>query len=172
AMEGRFEEAREFGGRAGAILEDLGLVVPALVAAEVYGLVELLAGDPVAAERALRRGYETLQAMGEKSTLPNLAAMLAQALDAQGRLEEALAFTEAAEEVTAPDDLVGQVQWRSARAKVIGRLGRTEEAESLAREASALARQTPSFLLLQGDVLMDLAVVLLLAGERAEAAMH
>jgi tetratricopeptide (TPR) repeat protein len=96
--------------------------------------------------------------------------MLAQALDAQGRLDEALGFTEAAEEVTAPNDLVGQVKWRGARAKILARLGRHEQAEALAREAAGLARQTPSFLMLRGDVLMDLADVLLLGGGPAEAA--
>jgi hypothetical protein len=44
-----------------AILEDLGLRVAAAMAAEAYGLVEILAGDPTAAERELRAGFEALE---------------------------------------------------------------------------------------------------------------
>ena len=43
-------------------------------------LVEMLAGQPDVAEDRLRRAYETLDEMGEKTLLATTAAMLAQAI--------------------------------------------------------------------------------------------
>src|SRR5439155_19017650 len=87
-----------------------------------------------AAERELRGGYEILEQMGE-TRVSILAALLAEALHAQDRQDEALRFTEIGERTTPRDDLFGHVQWRVARAKVLARLGALEEAEALARAA-------------------------------------
>jgi tetratricopeptide (TPR) repeat protein len=170
AMEGDFEEARRLIERERRILGELGLAAAAAIATEVYGLVELLAGDPVAAERELRAGYETLEKMGETSVRPTIAAMLAEALAAQGRDDEALRFSQISEEVAKPDDLAPQVQWRAARAKLLARRGELVEAERLAREAVALAEQTPDFLHLPAEALTSLAEVLRVAGAPDEAA--
>jgi len=168
AMEGSFDEARQATAGCRTILQDLGLRVTAASASETYAIVELLAGDPAAAERELRWGYESLGEMGETTVAPVLAALLAQALYAQGRDEEALRFSELSEEAAAPDDLSAHVQWRAARAKVLGRTGKLEEGEALAREAVALAEQT-DFLVVHGDALVDLAEVLRLAGRATES---
>ena len=169
AMEGNFDEARRLARQDRAILEDLGLKVAAAMAAEEYGLVEILAGDAGAAERQLRTGYEALEELGETSILANLAAMLAQVLYSQNRQDEALRFSEISERVTARDDLVPQVQWRAARAKLLARTGDVEAAERVAREAVALAEETPDFLLLRGDALLDLGEVLAATADRAAA---
>jgi len=42
-------------------------------------VLELLAGDPVAAEAVLRDGYRSLRTIGETNTLSTVAALLAQA---------------------------------------------------------------------------------------------
>jgi tetratricopeptide (TPR) repeat protein len=168
AIEGSFEEARRAMAGSRTILEDLGLRVTAASAAETYAIVELLEGDPAAAERELRWGYESLEEMGDTVVTPVLAALLAQALYAQGRDEEGLRFSELSEEVAAPEDLSAHVQWRSARAKLLARGGRLEEGEALAREAVALAELT-DFLVVHGDALVDLAEVLRLAGRGDEA---
>jgi tetratricopeptide (TPR) repeat protein len=126
--------------------------------------------DRAAAERALRRGYDGLEEMGAAAEVaPVLAALLAQALYAQGRDEEALEFTDLSEAAAASDDLFAQVQWRAARAKVLARLGQTDPAESLAAKAVALAEQS-DFLVLHGDALVDLAEVLRLAGRPSDGA--
>ena len=169
AMEGNFDDARRLARQDRAILEDLGLKVAAGMAAEEYGLVEILAGDPGAAERELRAGYEALEEIGETSILANVAAMLAQVLYSQKRDDEALRFSEISEHATARDDLVPQVQWRAVRAKLLARLGESDEGERLAREAVVLAEETPDFLLLRGDALLDLAEVLVAAGRPAAA---
>jgi tetratricopeptide (TPR) repeat protein len=61
------------------------------------------------------------------------------------------------------------VQWRAVRAKLLARAGESEEGERLAREAVSLAEETPDFLLLRGDALLDLAEVLVATGRPTEA---
>jgi DNA-binding SARP family transcriptional activator len=165
AMAGEFREARAYLRRFAAVADELGLRVTAASAAETYAYVELLAGEPRAAERELRRGYELLETMGETSTSANLAALLAQALHAQGRDAEAIEVTEL---TPAADDVSAQVHLRAARAKVLARVGRIEEAERLGRDAIARARGT-DFLVMCGDALCDLADVLEHSGRSEDA---
>ena len=129
----------------------------------------MLAGDPVAAEREIRRGYELLEQIGERGWLSTQAAYLAQALCAQGRYDEAERFTEISEEAGASDDVLTQVGWRQVRAKVLARRGDFERAEPLVREAVERSDETDS-LNARGDARMDLAEVLRLAGRPQEAA--
>ena len=171
AMQGEFDEARRLAREDRAILEDLGLKVAAAMAAEAYGLVEILAGDAAAAAEELRAGYAALEEIGETSILANVAAMLAQVLYSQGRDDDAFRFSEISEQATARDDLSPQVQWRAVRAKLLARAGAAEDGERLAREGVALAEGTPDFLLLRADALFDLAeVVALGSGEAAAVA--
>src|SRR6266542_3210130 len=159
AMQGDFEEGRRLVLQQRAILEDLGLVLPAAATAETSGFVEMLAGDPAAAEQQVREGYESLSRLGETSNLPNIAAMLAHILVAQGRSADALALTELTEQASAHDDAASQVLWRTARARALAAMGRVADAEVLAREAVILAERT-DFILLLADALVDLAEVL------------
>ena len=57
----------------------------------MLAIVEMLAGDPAAAEREIRPECEMLEGMGETYFLSTMAAMLARAVQEQGRDEEALA---------------------------------------------------------------------------------
>jgi tetratricopeptide (TPR) repeat protein len=168
AMAGEFAEARELVASYKEIVAELGLRVTAAAAAETYGIVEMLAGDPEAAERELSWGYDVLEEIGETQNFPDLAAKLADALYAQGRDERALELSEVSEGATAPDDLSAGVQWRAVRAKLLAKQGDAERAEALGREAVALAAET-DFLVLRGDAFMDLAEVLRLAGRDADA---
>jgi ATP/maltotriose-dependent transcriptional regulator MalT len=168
AMEGRFDEARGLLADSRAILEDIGLLVTAAAAAETAGLIELLAGEVQAAERELRTGYERLERMGGTSSLPMLAAMIAQTLYLQGRDDEALRFSDLSASSAAKDDPGAQVLWRSARAKVIARLGQLDEAEELSAEAVRLA-ETTDFLVVRADALLDRSEVLRAAGREDEA---
>jgi tetratricopeptide (TPR) repeat protein len=168
AMAGDFDEARRFVAEHKALVQELGLRVTAASAAETYGIVEMLAGDPAAAERELSWGFGVLEDMGETQNFPDLAAKLADALYAQGRNERALELSKVSEESTAPDDLSAGVQWRAVRAKLLARQGESEGVERLAREAVELASET-DFLVLHGDALMDLAEVLRTAGRNEES---
>jgi predicted ATPase/class 3 adenylate cyclase/DNA-binding winged helix-turn-helix (wHTH) protein len=173
AMEGRFERARELLATSKAALDELGL---SLSSAALLGhdtaWVELLAGDPVAAERTLRTGYATLEKMGDRSLLSTTAAYLAQALLAQRREQEAERFAERSDVLAAADDLLTQIVWRGVRARTLAGRGRLEEAERLAREAVALAERT-DFINHKGDALVDFAIVLRHGGrlEHARAAL-
>jgi len=123
---------------------------------QLAGEVELLAGDTAAAERVLRVGYETLEAMGESGYLSSVVALPAQALYAEGREEEAETLTQTSEALASHDDLAAHMRWRGVGAKVLARRGEFKVAEKLGREAVALAEQT-DFLNRHADMLMDLA---------------
>jgi tetratricopeptide (TPR) repeat protein len=159
AMQGDFERGREFLVEQRALLEDLGLTMTAASSAETFGFVELLADRPDAAERELLIGAEQLERAGEATNLSNIFAMLGQAVLAQGRVEEALHYTELSEQLSAEEDFSSQVMWRAARAKVLSQLERKDEAEKLAHSAVQLAGHT-DFLILRADALVDLAHVL------------
>jgi ATP/maltotriose-dependent transcriptional regulator MalT len=168
AEEGRFGEARDLIARGRAILEEL-MPGRSGAAPSIYlGQVELFAGDPAAAEAALRPGYEALKRMGEKGFLSTLAAFLAEALCAQGRLAEAEELTAASDAAAGPDDVESQVRWRCVQAKVLGARGERDEAETIVREAVALADET-DFLQTRADARVALAEVVGLVGRQDEA---
>jgi DNA-binding SARP family transcriptional activator len=170
AMRGGFDVARERIARGRTILEELGQGLRAAVApASQLGRVELLAGDPAAAEIALRAGYEGLDRMGETAFLSTLTVYLAEAVYEQGRLDEAERLTEHSEQAAAVDDVASQIGWRWVRAKVVASRGDVDEGERLARDAVARARRT-DYVELQGRALTALAEVLDRAGRRDEAA--
>jgi len=165
AMAGDFDEARRLVQTADEILSELGDLQSAV--AQQEALVEMLAGDPGAAEARLRRGYERLERMGEKALLASTAAMLAQALYAQGRHDEAGQVCDVSEEAAAEDDISAQIGWRGVRAKLLA-AERWDEAHALAAEAVRLAERT-DFLTIHAQALVDLAEVLR-RGARADEA--
>ena len=82
AMLGHLDEARDAYGRARAIYEELGLRMPLAGLTTIGAELELLAGDPVAAEAEARRGMELLEGSGLEA---ELVPLVAEALLAQGR---------------------------------------------------------------------------------------
>ncbi|HSC50752.1 MAG TPA: BTAD domain-containing putative transcriptional regulator [Gaiellaceae bacterium] len=157
AMADDFETARSLLATSAAIFEELGQTLTSAVSHN-DAIVEMLAGNPEAAEKTLQSGYRVLEEMGEKAYLSTTAAYLAQAVFEQGRHDEALRFTDVSEDLAAGDDLATQVMWRGVRAKVWARQGRTEDGERLARDAVTLAERS-DLLNLRGDALIDLAHV-------------
>jgi tetratricopeptide (TPR) repeat protein len=171
ALRGRFDEARSLGAEAAQIYRELGLKLLVAGMTNNRGPIELLAGDPVAAERTLRDGYDGLDEMGNKAFLSTVAGHLARALYEQGRYDEADHYAATCSDAAAPDDVVSQILWRSVRAKVLARQGEREKAEQLARAAVRLAETTET-IELRGDTLFDLAEVFDLAGRRGQAIHH
>ena len=163
AMQGDFADARDLYTRARLMLEEFGRSVVAASTSQQSCRVELLARDPAAAERELRRDFEVLEEMGERYFLSTTAGELARAVYAQGRYAEAEELTQLAEELSGDDDLTSQALWRSVRAKALARRSLEADAEELARKAVALLEGTDA-LILQADALEDLAEVLELAG--------
>jgi tetratricopeptide (TPR) repeat protein len=173
AYAGRFDDAREAVARAQSVYDRSGAKVAWAMGAGAAGEAELIAGDLAAAERHLREAYETYRAMGERGYLSSIAGRLAEALYAQGRLDEAQQMTEEAQAAAAPDDLDAQARWRAARAKVLARSGQFLAARILLDEAAALISPT-SWAALQAQILMAKAEVNRLAGapEQAEASLR
>ncbi len=169
AMQGRFDEARTLVRQSAQILDDLGLKLRAAFVSDAAGFVETLAGDHAAAERELRAGYDSIGELGERAYLSTVSALLAHAIAAQGRSDEAETFCSLAEDVGADDDITTQVLWRSARARISASRGSFEDGLSFARAAAAMAEETDD-INMQADVLMDLARVLEAAGDAVSCA--
>jgi class 3 adenylate cyclase/tetratricopeptide (TPR) repeat protein len=169
ALQGNFLEARSEYRRARSTLEDLGVKVLAASTSIDSGPIEMLAGDPAAAERELRRDIERLEAMGEKFLLSSVTAYLGQAVMAQGRADEAEEISRTCEQVALADDVEAQSIWRRVRALARAQRGERGDAVALAEAAVGIIRQTDSPLL-QGDALIDLADVLRQADRGADAA--
>jgi len=168
AMSGEFELARELLAEGTQAITELGLTVWAANNAQETFFVEMLAGDPEAAADTLRASYATLEDLGERGFLSTIAGFLAHALCALGEFEEADRFSRAGETAASPDDVLSQVLWRTARAKIQAEGGDAERAEALAREAVRLAEAT-ELMNTQGDALLDLASVLARSSRREDA---
>ena len=162
AMRGNFDDARGLYARQQSMHEDLGRPYSLAAATIMAGRIEMLAGEPAAAEAELRRGYVILEGMGELGVLSTLAAYLADAVYAQGRYDEADQLTHVSEEAATSDDIASHVWWRVTRARVLARRGSHAEAERIGSEALALAEVTDD-LFLRGRALIDLADVRRLA---------
>ncbi len=169
---GAFDSARELIGEAKALAREVALTVwLAGPLAQLAGWVELLADDPVAAERELRWGFETLEEIGELGWLSTLVAILAEAVYRQDRDDEAERLTAISEEAADGEDAYSQALWRSVRAKVLARRGALEEAVELACEAIEHA-DTTDFLHLRWHVYLSAGDVLLQAGKDATAMLE
>jgi DNA-binding SARP family transcriptional activator/tetratricopeptide (TPR) repeat protein len=162
SMQNRLSEARQFFDKGRQVMDELGEII------WIYWLWALLA-DPVSGERELRWATELLKRIGEKSHYSSTAAVLARATYSQGRYDEAEELSRAAEAASRPNDVHGQISWRSIQAKVLAHRGELGAAEELAREALAFAEES-DFLNTHADALMDFAVVLRLAGRPDDAA--
>jgi class 3 adenylate cyclase/tetratricopeptide (TPR) repeat protein len=167
AMSDRFDEARSLLVRGEGIAEELGFKLWLAGFSLVSGDVELLAGDPAAAERKLRRGYRVLESLGERRVLSTVASRLATTIYLQERYEEAQQFTQISEQLAGNGAMASQIEWRSVRAKVAARRGELERAQELGREAVRLAEQTDD-IGSQAAALLDLAEVLRRAGRAEE----
>ena len=166
AMRGRFDDGRGLIAQARAMLDDVALTVwMAGPLTQMAAWIELLAGDAAAAERQLRWSVETLKQIGELSWLSTVAGILAEALYAQGRDEEAEEFIQVCAETAGSDDAYSQGLLRSVRAKILARRGEADEAERLGREAVEISEAT-DFLFLQAFTLASLGEALLLVGRR------
>jgi len=169
AMRGRFDEARTLLRAGDAAAEELGQTIWVAVGGMTAWEVETLAGDLVAAERAARLCCEQLEELGDTGYRSTATARLAEALYALGRLDDAAAETELAQELTAADDVLSQALWRQMRAKLHARAGRHADAERFAREAVSL-HSTSDMVNYHAHALTDLAEVLRHAGSDDAAA--
>jgi thioredoxin-like negative regulator of GroEL len=106
--------------------------------------------------------------MGERSLRSTTAALLARACLAQGANAEAERFTTVSEELAQPDDLLSQILWRGARARLLASDQQFAAAEHVGAEGVALAAGT-DLINVHAEALLDLAWVLQRAGRVADA---
>jgi ATP/maltotriose-dependent transcriptional regulator MalT len=168
AMRGEFALARRLLAEGKAILAEFGVTMHTAVSHD-EAFVALVSGDATGAEAVLRTGYERLAEMGEKALLATTAAMLAHVVYEQGRWDDAWAFTQAADDAAAADDVSAQISWRAVRAQLLARRGDIAEAKLMSDEAVSMAAQT-DWLTDHADALMSRAQVLQVAGDGKEAA--
>jgi class 3 adenylate cyclase/tetratricopeptide (TPR) repeat protein len=169
AMVGDFQRARDDYRNGRAILEELGLRFDASLISIDSGPVEMLAGDPVAAEAELRKDYDALDAMGERNYISSTAGLLAEALYRQGRLEDAAAFATLSEQIAAPSDVFSQHLWRGVRGKLLAHAGEHDEGIALASSGVEQTR-TSDDIEGQGNALVYLAEAQAIAGRLEDSA--
>ena len=167
AMRGRTQAARDILAAGRATLEELGLTLELQETAVHAGVVELLAGDPVAAESHLRAAVDGFTALGVDRGAAQASALLARSLVDQHRHDEAVAATEDAER-RGGGDLKTSITWRGVRAEALARSGRIGEALALAQRAVDLADPTDA-LPDKADAWMALATVHVLGGQERDA---
>jgi class 3 adenylate cyclase/tetratricopeptide (TPR) repeat protein len=169
AFKGSFEAARARYAAGVALLEELGASgILAKSSSLVGGRIELLAGDAVGAERALRRDYDALGAIGERYLRPLVAARLARALLELGEIDAADAIAVEARESATPDDVEAHAVALSVQARAAAARGEVDQAIDLAEDAVAVLGDTDA-LVLHGEALLELALVLAQLDRAAEA---
>jgi class 3 adenylate cyclase/tetratricopeptide (TPR) repeat protein len=168
AMRGDFDEARSLCAGAESICEELGLRLIRVGITETSGGLELLAGDPSAAEVAFRRGYDIASTAGDVRFVAYQGGLVAEALLAQGRPDEAAMLVDECEGGVG-DDVPAQTLCRRTRAKLESARGNHELAIERAREGVKIAAG-PDALNMHADALACLAEVLHAAGRAGEAA--
>jgi class 3 adenylate cyclase/tetratricopeptide (TPR) repeat protein len=166
AMQGAFDEARALFATARRNYEALGLRLGLAGLLQVGGNIELLAGDPDAAERLLREGHELLAGVTGAQVMHGL--WLAEALCDQKRYAEAAELVDAAEAIRSSDEADARVSWACLKARVLSRQGDVAHAEALVREALPVIETTDN-LHLQARTCWALADVLCVAGRDTEA---
>ncbi|MFL5968874.1 MAG: ATP-binding protein [Gaiellaceae bacterium] len=158
AMSGDFATGRRLYQDAWASFDELGATLLAARTSLQSAAVELLAGDVVAAERELRRDYDTLEQWGEQYLRPTVAANLALLLCRQGRFEEAAEFARVAEEIAADDDVESQALWRSAKALILARDG-DPAAHTTAEAAVELLKRTDALVQIADALIVHASVM-------------
>jgi len=169
AMRGNVDDGHALLAEATARVASLGLAITAAGIQAEAGEIALMLGDAAAAESAIRAAAEMIERIGNHGHYVTMAPRLADALVAQGRYDEADELVRKIVDWAMDDDLDPQIGWRRVRAKLLAHRGTTDEAESLARNAVALAAET-DFLEALAVALEDLSEVLRLAGRTADAA--
>ena len=143
AMQGDFEHARDLYRQARASLDDLGVEIMANATSIDSGpVLELLAGEFERAENELRGDYDVLSSLEETYFASSISALLAEAVEVQGRDQEAEELTRAAESLADEDDVWAQATWRSVRARVLAKRGEHDQALELARASVQLMAST------------------------------
>jgi tetratricopeptide (TPR) repeat protein len=140
ATAGRFEEARSLYEERQRAFTELRIPLQVGIGVQIAFTIEQLAGDPGAAEAALRQAIDLLRSIGSHNWADGVVVQLAWCLAAQGRDDEALEAADSAGEGYAYGDTV--IAW--VRATVLARRGSLAEAVKQAERAVVVADTTDS----------------------------
>ncbi|HEY2437335.1 MAG TPA: hypothetical protein VGH93_09140, partial [Solirubrobacteraceae bacterium] len=168
AMRGKFDVARIRYRRSRALLEEFGWWLSAALTSHDSAPVEMLVGDLGAAERELRKDYQTLEQMGERNYISTTAGMLAEVLYRQGRYEESGELAAVCRRLASAEDVASQFLWRCVQAKLLARDRRYEGADVIIAEAIELIGGS-DWVDWQGNGFMDLAEICRLGGRISDA---
>ncbi|GAY17506.1 AAA family ATPase [Mycobacterium sp. shizuoka-1] len=162
-LRGRPDKARAMLADARAVVADLGLR-HGLMETELFaGIIELMVGDPAAAEPHFRVALVGLDAMGVGADAGQAAALLARSVLAQGRIEEAERYAGESERI-AGHNLKTAIAWRSVRAEILSARGEHAAAAAMARDGVAVAAGT-DLVLDHAEACLALSRVLAAAGD-------
>ena len=129
AARGEFDAARQVYDELRQASVEYGMLLSVItLLAQERGEVELLAREWTAAESILREAWDELGAAGEGGFRSTTGTMLATALVAQGRLDEAAALVAECERITARDDFLTHAGVALVRARIASALEHHEEA--------------------------------------------
>jgi len=154
--------------RSRALLEEFGWLVEAALTSLDSGPVEMLAGDLEAAERELRKDYQTLEQTGERNYISTTAGMLGDVLYLRGRYQDSAELVAVCRELASPDDVASQFLWRSVLAKLLARDRHYEQSDSIIAEAIELIGGS-DWVDWQGNGFIDLAEICRLRGRIGDA---
>jgi tetratricopeptide (TPR) repeat protein len=129
--------------------------------------VEVLAGNPEAAERALRPALKVALMVADRDQASQIAAELSLLLSRRGAFDEAARAATLAADQAPAESVTAQALAGAARARVLLGSGDHQQAERFAREA---IKPVPDDMLnLRASLLVGLAEILLAAGRHHEA---
>jgi tetratricopeptide (TPR) repeat protein len=154
---GQFDQARAFVRQHARLWHEAGRDSPT----ELGGVVELWAGEPAAAEAAVRPVVEAQEAHGDLGHGAGALAVLSRAVLEQGRVDEALALLDKLDAWAAPDDVWTQGELRMLRGRALGDT-------ALVREAIDLLERT-EYLNVRARAWLELHA---LTGEGADRALE
>ena len=166
AMRNSFDAARTLLEEAGRTYERLGLRLALVGLRQVGGLVELLAREPIEAERVLREGFDLIS-VDFPAWRAYHSTLLAEALYEQERFEEATELIESAEPEHT-DELQNVLPWAVVKARLLAREGAASDGEALLRDIAERAAPTDA-LNVHGWAVLALADVLRIADRHDEA---
>ena len=163
AAQGRLGEGRAEVREGRALMDDLGDVISWAGLSGMESEMELGAGNPANAYRALAEGADVLAARSETGYLATILSMQSLAALELGRHEEALSLTERAIEIAVQDDIDPYARDSVVRGRVAAHRGDYETADELLDEAARLIALT-DFASLELNLALARAEVAQLAG--------
>ncbi|MDQ3952407.1 MAG: AAA family ATPase [Actinomycetota bacterium] len=168
AMLGEFDAARQYVRQQREGCSDVSFAFIDAAGAFERAHVERLAGDVRAAEAEAREGCDALQRMDEKGVLPTLQVELADLVYERGDLDQASVLVERATALSAADDSLTEMKWRSVEAKILATRGHLDEAVRLTTEAVAIGSST-GYHDWHAGVMVDFADVMTLVERAVDA---